>query len=993
MFPNQGSGPGAERGRVRSARRCLAFAGLALALGALALAGAAPGPASAATGRALELVTPAEPVPTVGNVVGVSPDGGAVVFLSFGSLPGSEAGDVLSFNLAERGEEGWENDPLGPPYEPKEVTFNLATLPVGFDDSLTTSFWRGWYPLTPDGPEPERFGFYRRDPGGSLAFLADVGTEEPVIVGSTSDARRLVFTSPVHLLPSDATRVSGRGIYELRAGTLRQVDVGDDGQELSTCGAEATAFTAVPETGDNTVFSAASANCAEPKRLYVWDGTRAMEASASRCTRPDCGPAKRAFFVGLTPDGGSVFLVTAEQLVDEDTDETSDLYRFDVEGDALSLLTPAVAGAKGEVLAEQVRAGAGGSRVYFFAKGRLLPGIGSPGRANLYLWQNGQLRFIAVQRADQPPQISRDGRYALLAPSTPLSHVETERELLFSFDGSDSDAGRFQELGRIGVDEATGSVYVLDRGHDVVSKFTADGVASSFAATGTSSLSGAGTPQGSFEFSGDAEISIDNSGTASQGRIYVNEIPGPVNAFAPGGGYLWQIPADLLGNDCGTAVDRDGHLWVADAGEQAAREFSAVSTPEQIGQVKTDTGSFCRLNADSEGNLYLSFVLGRVDKYVGGAFDSTLDPVPSEDIAVNQSGEDQLVFTIHKEGFDEFEVGKGPRGSAGGGSVEQGVGIAYNPERDWVYVADAGDDTVEVFGPPVSRPATGALVEGSDEDKSADVYRYDAAENRIRLLSVGPTGGEGPEPASFVTPLEAMAFFLPPDRFPAATDNGDRVWFSTAERLLPGDENDAEDVYEWDRGNLYLVSPGSGPHPASFAGASADGSTVMFLTTRTLLPSDRDGGDNDLYAARIGGGFPEPGEPGCIEPCERQPVAGAPFERPPTEGGGQRRRGRLRIERLPRALATGIVRSGRTAIAVHVPVSGLLTARAKAGGEVVARGTAGATRAGRAHLTLVWSDEARAALEAGRALKVRLRVALGKDAATRRLTIPGGGGR
>jgi DNA-binding beta-propeller fold protein YncE len=976
MFPNKG------RGR----------AALALAVAAIGLASAAPAHAPAADGRALELVTPTQPGPIVSNVVGVSPDGGAIVFLSLGSFPGSEAGDVLSFNLAERGGEGWRTDPLGPPYEPQKLTFNLATLPVGFDDVLTTSLWRGWYPLTPDGPEPERFGFYRRDPDGSLTFLADVGKEEPGIVGSTSDARRLVFSSASHILPSDANRVSGRGIYELHGGTLRQVDVGEDGQELSTCGAEARAFTAVPKSGESTVFSVSSPGCIEPNRIFVWDGTKAMEASASRCTRPDCGPPQTATFVGMTSEGGSVYLVTAEQLVNGDTDETSDLYRFDIEGEALSLLTPAVAGANGEVLAEPVRAGAGGSRVYFYAEGRLLPGIGSQGGINLYLWQNGQLRFIDSQRANQPLQISRDGRYALLAPSTPLSGVETERELLFSFDGSDSDAGRFQALRRIGVDETTGSVYVLDQGHDVVSKFTPDGVATPFAATGSSSLNGAATPAGVFGLNDEADISVDNSGTASQGRVYVNADAGPVNAFAPDGSYLWQIPADLLGYDCGTAVDGDGHLWVSDRYEGEALEFAATSaTPEEIGRVEATGGSPCRLSVDPEGNLYLNVYNGKVDKYVGGAFDSTLDPTGSNEVATNQSGEESLVFTNQSTGFNEFVAGKGLRTSTTG--VREGVGIAYNPERDWVYVADAGDDTVKVFGPPTSRPASGAVVEGIDEDESADVYRYDAAENRLRLLSVGSIGGDGPEPARFVTPLEPMAFFLPPDRFPALNDDGGRVWFSTVERLLPEDENDAEDVYEWDRGSLSLISPGPGPYPAYFAGASADGDTVMFLTTRTLLPSDRDGGDNDLYAARIGGGFPEPGEPGCIEPCERQPAAAAPFSQSPTESGGGGRRGRLRIEGLPRALAAGIVRSGRTAIVVHAPAPGLLTARARGGGGILARGTAGATRAGKVHLVLEWSDAARAALDEGRTLKVRLRVSLGKDAATRRLTLAGGGGR
>jgi hypothetical protein len=1000
-FPIKGGGPGAERGVVRPVWRCPTLVALVLAVSAIWLAAAAPGVAPAAADRGLELVTPPLPGPNINNVTGISADGGRVVFVSLGALPGAEAGDVISYNLAERGAEGWASTPVGPAYEIKKV--NLPTRPVAFDDSLRTSLWMSALPLTPDGQKEGAYGFYRRNPDGSLAPLADVGETEPGVIGASADASRLVFATNVHLLPSDAARVSGSGIYELAAGTLRQVDVGDDGQAVSTCGADTSGATsvvnsgglatAVPESGDRIVFGA-QPDCEGVNRIFLRDGTDTVEASASRCTRPDCGPPRSVTFVGATPDGGSVFMVTAEQLVDEDTDEASDLYRFDAAGEALTLLTPAIPGADGQVLPEPVHAGVGGLRVYFYANGRLLPGIGAPGDTNLYLWQGGQLHFVDAQRADQPLQTSPDGRYALLATSLPLSEQETEREMLFSFDGSDSDAGRFEGLKRIGVDEATGSVYVLDVGHDAVSKFTPEGEAAPFAASGSSSLSGAGTPDGFFGLNGEADISVDNSGTASQGRIYVNAEYGPVNAFAPDGSYLWQLSADLFSDDCGTAVDGDGHLWVSDFSDGEALEFAATSgTPEQIGQVKSNLGSPCRLNVDREGNLYLNVWNGRVDKYVGGSFDSTLDPRETQDVAANQSGGEGRVFTVHGDGFDEFTVGEGLRSSSGGGVVKGGVGIAYNPQLDWVYVADAQDQAVKVFGPPVSRPASEAPVEGSDEDGSTDVYRYDAVANRLRLLSVGSIGGSGPQRATFVSPLEENGFLLPFNRFPAMSAGGGRVWFGTAERLLPEDQNDAEDVYEWEAGGLSLVTPGTGSRPAQFAGASADGSTVLFRTTRTLLGVDRDGGDNDIYAARIGGGFPEPQEPGCVEPCERQPSTAAPYEKPPTEAGGERRRGRLRIERLPRGLAAAIVRSGRTTIAVHAPFAGLLSARVWAGKALVARGTAGATRAGRVPVVLAWSEKARAALGAGRILRVRLRVSVGKDAVTRRLTLAGGGGR
>lgn len=959
-------------------------------IGALELVSVESAPASTLDGRGLELVTPEAPGPSIINATAISPDGEAIVYISGGPFPDAHAGDVVSYNRAGRTPEGWRGSPIGPAYELGEAVIG-PTRPVAFDQGLAMSLWQSSLPLTPDGPPAGRFGFYRRAPGGSISLLAALGEEEPVAVGASRDANRLVFSSAEHLLPSDAARTEGSGIYELVGGALREVDVDAGGQELYPCGAEAGGPNVVSESGERIVFTAPASGCGQPRRVYVREGSETVEASASRCGRADCDGPQDVGFVGATPDGSSIFMVTTQQLTDEDEDAGSDLYRYDAGGDP-TLLTAAVPGASGEVLAKPVHAGAAGSRVYFYARGRLLPGLGSPTATNLYLWQEGQLRFIAVLGAERPLQISGDGRYALLTTTAALSGEERERPLLFSFDGSDSTAGRFGAIIRIGIDEATGSVYVLDKGHDVVDKFTADGVAAPFAALGASSLSGASTPAGSFKLNEQADISVDNSGTASQGRIYVNAERAPVNAFAPNGDYLWRLPASSLGDDCGTAVDTLGHLWVADWQGKRLLEFAAAgSPPEQIGTVDSTTGNPCRLTFDRGGKLYLNIWNSRVDEYVGGAFAATLDPEVSQDVAMDQSAGGDLLFAVHEKRFSELTSANGLLGSSGEGIVENGVGIAYNPDRDWVYVADAGTRTIDVFGPPALRPAANMPVEGADQDGAADVYRYDAVANRFRLLSVGSVGGNGRLGATLRSPLEEPELFDPVVHFQALSRDGDSAWFATPERLLPEDQNDSEDVYEWSGGSLHLVSPGPGPAPAQFAGATPDGGTVLFRTARSLLPADRDGGDSDVYAARLGGGFPESqATPECPQqPCRREPVAATRFAAPVTAKDRRRGRGRLRIAHLGRDLVADILGSGSTPVAVHAPVAGLISARASTGGTLLGRGAAGATRAGRVSVPLAWNARARALLARRVKLEVRLRISEGSATATRELTLRG----
>ncbi len=96
------------------------------------------------------------------------------------------------------------------------------------------------------------------------------------------------------------------------------------------------------------------------------------------------------------------------------------------------------------------------------------------------------------------------------------------------------------------------------------------------------------------------------------------------------------------------------------------------------------------------------------------------------------------------------------------------------------------------------------------------------------------------------------------------------------------DVNGVDDVYEYEKGQVHLISTGTSTGGSSFYDAGESGRDVFFVTAQGLVASDKDGNDT-LYDAREGGGFPPgPGEEAVAPECEaeacRPPASEAPAE-------------------------------------------------------------------------------------------------------------------
>ena len=188
-----------------------------------------------------------------------------------------------------------------------------------------------------------------------------------------------------------------------------------------------------------------------------------------------------------------------------------------------------------------------------------------------------------------------------------------------------------------------------------------------------------------------------------------------------------------------------------------------------------------------------------------------------------------------------------------------------NAEADWYTT---GDGQFLIF------PSTEGLT-GYDSNGQQELYRYDAGSGgagSLVCVSCNPNGAAPSSGAEFARSVHRAGnpAGAPPR---AISENGEYVFFDTAESLVPRDTNGKLDVYEWHDGSIGSISTGesstndyfldSSPY-VNAAGETVEGGNVFFGTHAKLVPQDTDS-SGDLYDARIGGGF---GTSAGSGPCE-----------------------------------------------------------------------------------------------------------------------------
>ncbi|HEV7493074.1 hypothetical protein [Baekduia sp.] len=401
-------------------------------------------------GRAYEMVTPPQKngaligVVFAGSLTSVSQDGSRVIapsvqcFADSGSCNANRALEGTPYSLA-RSDSGWTAHSLSP--SSSELDSNT---PWTSSADLGTALFSA--PSPPAGQD----NWYIRASDGSLRELGPIlPPSRPDVapasgIAATADYSHLVYMSAAtssggaQRWPFDQS--TSAGLYEY-VGTdhsqpfMVAVSGGADSTDLlSTCGnvlggngpGVSSAYNPMSADGRTVFFTAqqcasgsgANASTSVPAdTLYARvDGelpsahtVAISERSAAACTTAACltsSPAN-ALFQGASADGSRVFFSSTQQLTDQATQASQNLYLYDFSRPAGNRLTAVASGdpTPSGPRVEGVEAiSADGSHVYFAAKGVLTPAPNAYGQTahsgdhNLYVYDavSGSVDFIVA---------------------------------------------------------------------------------------------------------------------------------------------------------------------------------------------------------------------------------------------------------------------------------------------------------------------------------------------------------------------------------------------------------------------------------------------------------------------------------------------------------------------------------------------------------------------------------------------------------------------
>jgi hypothetical protein len=163
----------------------------------------------------------------------------------------------------------------------------------------------------------------------------------------------------------------------------------------------------------------------------------------------------------------------------------------------------------------------------------------------------------------------------------------------------------------------------------------------------------------------------------------------------------------------------------------------------------------------------------------------------------------------------------------------------------------------------VEPPPTGE--QGSDDASMSSVSPAESFESQDGFIPPGVIESRG------ISANGDRIFFETPWPLVPQDTNTDAPEVPTSEG--GGFARQGRDVYEWENGVVYLISGGKSPRNSYYLDSSENGDDVFFATAEGLVPGDTDGGF-DVYDARV----PQPGDnpPASAVPCEGSVCQGPP---------------------------------------------------------------------------------------------------------------------
>lgn len=276
-----------------------------------------------------------------------------------------------------------------------------------------------------------------------------------------------------------------------------------------------------------------------------------------------------------------------------------------------------------------------------------------------------------------------------------------------------------------------------------------------------------------------------------------------------------------------------------------------ITAGNGAGIYEYDVASGTTTTITTEGNLVAASADGsRVYYLVGATGEAALT---TAQLYVWDKGTSTLIPNVG-EGFASRVMNSGA--SAGPSSIQPDTAVA-TPDGSKLLLLDRADLTgYNSFGPSCTN------TEPSRPGLCAEAYIYDATNGSVTCVSCSPSGAP-PSGNAHLMGVEQPNVLLPGYSEGEISPDGSRAFFETPDPLVPQDTNGLPDVYEWENGQISLISSGQGTYGSNFAGASSNGNDVFLVTTDHLLPQDIESA-TQIYDARVDGGFPyRPSTTGC----------------------------------------------------------------------------------------------------------------------------------
>ncbi len=321
------------------------------------------------------------------------------------------------------------------------------------------------------------------------------------------------------------------------------------------------------------------------------------------------------------------------------------------------------------------------------------------------------------------------------------------------------------------------------------------------------------------------------------------------------------------------AVSEDGfRVYFTDEGKLYLRSGT------QTVQADADAGGGGRFQvASADGTVAFFLKSGHLYRYTTASGHAT-DITPSGGVAgvLGASADGNVVYFQDASALKRWQEGTSATVAAGAEAAEA---ANWPPTTGTARVS--ADGTELLFG------STEALTGYDNTDLAtgeadSELFLYDASTPSLTCVSCNPTNARpiGPSGVPGAIANGSAPFSTHSYKPRVLTDGAKRVFFDSADALVPTDVNTEhisgagiKDAYEWEAqgegscaragGCLSLISSGHDPVASSFIDASADGADAFFLTGASLITADP--GAQDLYDARVGGGFTESPPP---IPCE-----------------------------------------------------------------------------------------------------------------------------